>query len=301
MSTDTWNFLILLVYNLLFWGLYLVFHLGLVIFYSFKMNKEFVYLSAIYICVSQLTGIGMGLIPGITDIQIFGNTSTVNEVLRSANVECIIFAPNILPQYNDLKGTYDWGYQLLNSPINFYSEGATGANYLTDQIAYSITSENLTKSFSLVIYALMYSFVYAFCNAGIFIIGGSSMGTESIAIYISEKKNKDVGTTLKFIQMGCLIAGILMGSYATGIIAGNAHTLPGTDPFYKEGVTELHQFASAATGDYASWQYIFNANLVASLLYVFVNGALINSLFPTLSTEELEAKIAEFSEGKFRR
>ena len=255
MSEETWKFLILLVYNLLFWCLYLLFNLGLLLFYIKTMNREFIYLSAIYICVSQLTGICMGLIPGVADIQIFGNTSTVNEVLRAAKVECIVFYPNIFPEYVNETGNmvFDWTRQLTTCT--------------NDLIKSAVTNENLTKAFSLVIYALLYSFIYAFCNAGIYILGGSSMGTESIAIYISEKRNKEVGTTLKFIQTCCLITGIILGSYTTGIIAGGAKT-PGED-------------GSAAIGSYASWQYIFNANLVASLLYVFVNGALINSLFPT--------------------
>ena len=280
MSIDTWNFLILLVYNLLFWGLYLLFNVFLVIFFSRTMNKEFVYLSAIYICVSQVTGICMGLIPGIGDIQVFGNTSTVNSVLKEAQVECIIFYPNIYPELNG--EVFNWANQLTTTSSDF--------------VKTAIISENLTKSFSLVIYAMMYSFVYAFCNAGIFIIGGSSMGTESIAIYVSEKKNKDVGTMLKCIQTGCLIAGIIMGSYISGIIAGNSYV----------NSNSLTGESVANTGTYASWQYIINANLVASLIYVFINGALINSLFPTrklvrveIFTQKAEGVLANLRTHKY--
>ena len=138
-----------------------------------------------------------------------------------------------------------------------------------------ILTENISKSFSLLLYAIMFSFIYAFCNAGIYIIGGSSMGTESLAIYVSEKKNKDVGTMLKTIQMFCLIVGIVVGSYVTGIIAGNSWI-------------DKNPGCQASLGTYASWQYIINANLVASLIYVFLNGALINALFPTRKLVRVE-------------
>ena len=254
-----------IVYNLMFWGIYLLFNVGLLLFYMKTMNKEFVYLSAIYVCTSQVLGICLGLIPGIADIQIFGNTSTVNEVLKNSNVECIIFYPNIYPVYVDptatTAGFFNWTQQL------------TTANEAW--IKSDILTENISKSFSLLLYAIMFSFIYAFCNAGIYIIGGSSMGTESLAIYVSEKKNKDVGTMLKTIQMFCLIVGIVVGSYVTGMIAGNSWI-------------DKNPGCQASLGTYASWQYIINANLVASLIYVFLNGALINALFPTRKLVRVE-------------
>ena len=139
--------------------------------------------------------------------------------------------------------------------------------------------ENLIKAFSLVIYALMYSFIYAFCNAAIFIIGGSSMGTESLSIYLSEKKNKDIGYVRKIIQISCLISGALIGSYATGIISGNA--------WVQSGVISNPEY-SANAGTYASWQYIFNANIVASFIFVIINSTMINIWFPTRKLVRVE-------------
>ena len=46
-----------IVYNLMFWGIYLLFNVGLLLFYMKTMNKEFVYLSAIYVCTSKVLGI----------------------------------------------------------------------------------------------------------------------------------------------------------------------------------------------------------------------------------------------------
>ena len=262
--------LVLLVYNLLFWGLYLFFNVFLLIFYIKTMNKEFVYLSAIYICVSQLTGIGLGMVPGLIDIQIFGSTSTVNSVLKDANVECIVFYPNIFPTYNFDSGEYIWLRQITDT-------GSIGQLIKTE-----ITNENLTKSFSLLVYAITYSIIYSLCNAGIYILGGSSMGTESLAMYISEKKNKEVGSMLKVIQASCLVCGVILGSYVSGIVAGSHYVKnPPAEAISAGGV-------QASTGTYASWQYIFNANLVASLLYIFINGALINSLFPTRKLVRVE-------------
>ncbi|MCF0227637.1 MAG: YitT family protein [Malacoplasma sp.] len=248
-----------IVYNILFWGIYLVFNIVLLVFFIYKMNKEFVYLSAIFICVSQVSGIALSFIPGIENIHIFGDTSTVNAILKEARVECVVFFPNIYPSISG--ESFDWSNQLVTCKDSMISS--------------AITSENLTKAFSLVIYSLLYTIIYAFCNAGVFILGGSSMGTESIAIYISEKKNEDVGLVLRTIQMICLVAGVLMGSYCCGILAG-------------QNYIENHPGCEATASTYASWQYIFNANLVASFIFVIINAALINSLFPTRKLVRVE-------------
>ena len=278
MSVENCNVdLTAIIYNILFWGLYLLFNIGLIIFFSFTMNKEFVYLSAIFICVTQVLGLALGFIPALNSIQLFGDTSTVNDVLKNYNVQCIIFYPNILPQdipVNDviIPGDFDWTLQLLNVQQNFDDL------LLNQQVRSVITNENLIKAFSLVIYALMYSFIYAFCNAAIFIIGGSSMGTESLSIYLAEKKNKDIGYVLKIIQIICLISGALIGSYATGIISGNA--------YMKALDTSVGVRANAGT--YASWQYICNANLVASFIFVIINSTMINIWFPTRKLVRVE-------------
>jgi len=39
-----------------------------------------------------------------------------------------------------------------------------------------------------------------------------------VALYVSEKKNKDVTISLKISQTTCLITGGILGSYITGII-----------------------------------------------------------------------------------
>jgi hypothetical protein len=88
------------IYNALFWGLYVLLNIPLTIFAYFKINKQFAKLSIVYLLVLQGMGFVWGIISGLDNIQIFGDTSTVNGVLNDNHVQCIIFAPNYFPEYS---------------------------------------------------------------------------------------------------------------------------------------------------------------------------------------------------------
>lgn len=60
-----------LIYNVLFWTLYLFINIPLLIFAFFKLGKQFALLSSVYIIVGQIVGFGLGFINNGQGIFIF--------------------------------------------------------------------------------------------------------------------------------------------------------------------------------------------------------------------------------------
>jgi uncharacterized membrane-anchored protein YitT (DUF2179 family) len=70
----------------------------------------------------------------------------------------------------------------------------------------------------LILYAVIYAIITAVSNAVLYIIGGSSAGTELISLYLSEEKNRDISTFLKIFQSSCMFIGSVLGCYISVII-----------------------------------------------------------------------------------
>jgi uncharacterized membrane-anchored protein YitT (DUF2179 family) len=73
-----------------------------------------------------------------------------------------------------------------------------------------------------------------------FILGGSTGGSDYITVYFSQIKNKSLGNMFIIINSFCLIVGVSLGSYTSGAIIDPAH--------------------------YSGYQYFFSANLFMSLV-----------------------------------
>ncbi|GHU27394.1 hypothetical protein FACS1894152_3970 [Bacilli bacterium] len=96
-GNDHAEFIAKTVYNALFWGLYVCLNVPLTIFAYKKINKSFAKMSIVYLIALQGMGFVWGMIPGFSNIQIFGDTSTVNAYLNHYNIQSIVFAPNWFP------------------------------------------------------------------------------------------------------------------------------------------------------------------------------------------------------------
>ncbi len=243
-----------LVYNILFWGMYFILNLFLFAVLYEKLNRQCIIITFIYLVTTQLVGFGIAMIPHFQEFTIFGNTQTVNEHLREYNVQCIIYNPNIWPTLDSsvFPAKYDWSFEKL----------ITDRSVVSDPVYQNILTLNIIRSFLLVVYAFTFSIITSICNAVLYIIGGSSAGTEMVALYVSEKKNKDVTIPLKFSQTICLIIGGILGSYITGIIIC---------PKY-----------------YSGWQYIINANMIGSFIWILANAFFLDKLFPSQKVVKVE-------------
>ena len=243
-----------IVYNSLFWGMYFTMNLIIFTLLYKKLNRQCIIISFIYLVSTQLTGFLLSMIPNIDNITIFGNTSTVNENLKKFGVQCIIYNPNIWPTttYDVAWGRYNWDILITdpNSPN------------LPEPTVYYVFSANIVKSFLLIVYAFAYSLISSVGNAILYIIGGSSAGSEMVALYLSEEKNKDVTYSLKISQSVNLFLGALLGSYASGIIVNSQY--------------------------YSGWQYVINANMIGSFIWVLVNSYFLSKLFPSQKVVKIE-------------
>lgn len=250
-----------IIYNLLFWGLYLIFNICLYFALRRKMSRTFLDLSIIYIAVSQVVGMAFSFIPGMESVLILGNTNTVNEALNAKNVQVLIFEPNVWPSGGSESMSFDWDHLIVDSKL------------VPQWVQETVFNTNLSRSFLLVFYAILFAVVQAIVNSVLYIVGASSFGTEAISLYLSESKNKDVGTFIRILQMSMVFMGILLGSYLSSIIA-------------------FPEYAKY----YASWTYLCSANLVCSFLCTFLYSLLVQYMFPSRKLVKAEV-ITTKSEG----
>ena len=235
------------IYNAMFWFLYLLINFVIVTVLWKKMSKETIKLSIVFVFTVQIVGFSLSMIPGYESFLLFGSTSTVNEYLRSFDVQSIIYVPNVWPMKMPNNVDFNWEILISNKDnVDF-------------NVIDLVLSQNLLKSFLLLIYATLFAFVTSSSNAALFIIGGTSGGTELCALYISEKTNKNVSLFLRGFQTTALIIATIFGSYLSGIVVYS-------DTQY----TKL----------FTSWHYLINANLCSSLLWALLNSVLLNKLYP---------------------
>jgi uncharacterized membrane-anchored protein YitT (DUF2179 family) len=88
----------------------------------------------------------------------------------------------------------------------------------------------------------------------VFIIGGTSAGSDYITMYLSEVKNKSVGSMFVLLNSCFMIGGVTLGSFASSVIADPQH--------------------------YGNFSTFFTPNLIISLLEIWIIGAVINRFFP---------------------
>lgn len=247
------SFLETLIYNCFFWGMYLLFNLSLLFFLSFSMNKKFLGLSLAFILSAQLVGFCLALVPGIEEITIFGDGSSVNQMQAANKISSVIFDPNAWPTYNEGSKFYDWSniiYEEKNVDILVKND---------------VETENIIRAFILFVYIIAHSLIASFTNSLAFILGSSTGGTETFSIYLSEIKNKDLGLVLKINQLIFMTMGVLLGSYFTNFIVFSDHI-----------------------DVYSSWRYAISANYIAAIIWILINSFVINILYPSKRLVRIE-------------
>lgn len=199
-----------LIYNIMFWGFYLLANIPLLIFAHKKISKQFAYLTFLYILMNQIFGLCFSFIPGIEDINIFGSTSYISD------------------------------------------------NVIINEIGLKLAEWNGQGAFSLFIYAVVCSLIVGIQYAFLYIIGGSSGGTDVASFYFAKKKNKSIGFMLAIINTLCLLVSVLFGSVASLILI---------DPNTTKDANTLIQI-------------IFSPNLVFSIFLTIMVSFSVNYYFP---------------------
>jgi len=120
-------------------------------------------------------------------------------------------------------------------------------------ISHIINNANYVKSLSLFFYASIFSVISATVTSCLFIMGGSSAGSDFITVLYSVKKHKDVGKIYTFINAFFLILGCIIGNYVSGIIA-----------WYD--IVKHYSNMQIHSNPFISPTYFFSSNLIFSFL-----------------------------------
>ncbi|MGL4948669.1 MAG: YitT family protein [Mycoplasma sp.] len=122
-------------------------------------------------------------------------------------------------------------------------------------------------SFNLFIYSLLAGLLTGVQFAIIYIIGGSTGGTDIISFYYAKKKNKSIGSMLAIINIVFLFIAVTLGSLTSLIILSPDDVLKDANSFI---------------------QNFFSPNLMFSILMTVIVSAFVNFLFPKLKFTQIK-------------
>jgi uncharacterized membrane-anchored protein YitT (DUF2179 family) len=156
-----------------------------------------------------------------------------------------------------------------------------------------VRNGNYTSGIALIFYAGIYSLFLSLITSSLFIVGGSTAGSDFITVYYSVKTHSDVGKVYTIINGTFMITGYILGSYVSGIMIWD--DIAKHNPDLIAGVAgNYNHFADASN--------LFSANLLVSLLLAFLNGTLISKLFPSkklVKCEIISDKLDEIDDKLF--
>lgn len=226
-----------LAYSILFWGLILVANVPLFFFSWKKIGKRFTLLTLTFLVTNSLSGLLLDLIPGINNIFIFGDTT--------------LYVVNNLPA-----GYTSWIVRLREMGINIipFSVPESLRILTVGDVTYTIYDPaNYAKPFFLLIAQLVYAFAGGFAFSIIYIIGGSTAGTDFLSVYLSAKKGMNVSTAFFFINLGCVILASVLGCY-----------IP----------------AALEIKECSGYQFFFSANLINTIVSLLVFTLFFRKFYP---------------------
>lgn len=274
------------VYGMLFWGLYIILNVGLFCLAWKKISKTFAILTLVYIVVAQSLAFVWTIIGCFKNIYIFGETSTVNEELKNAKVLCLQFYNYWYPKIDDsvvekLKDLVDEKdfvnllKQLLQYSYNWNNLVEKGQQIASQQ-RFDIDTISMIRIFSLLLYAIIYGIINGVISALLFITNSSTAGSDIIAVYWSQVKNKPVNSLLLLINTLGLTMGIFLGNFVSGWLV------------------EIK---------YCRIEYFLTGNLFCSIIWAVVCTSVLKLLFPWRKLIRIEVysnKIQEINKELFK-
>ncbi|WP_462218200.1 YitT family protein [Mycoplasmoides genitalium] len=167
----------LLIFNILYWLLYVFINIPLIIFSYKKIGKNFTILSTHFVVASNVFGFLISIIPG---------------------------SDNLSPMLASITDTNFWkAAKDLNQSAGFVP------------FLWSDTSQG-NVIISTFIYAAIYGFYNGISVSLLYILGGSAGGADFLTQYYARKKNRSVGSILFYVNSFILIIAILIGSFVAG-------------------------------------------------------------------------------------
>ncbi|WP_051675845.1 YitT family protein [Ureaplasma canigenitalium] len=285
-------------YDVLFWLLVILINVPLVIFSYFKIGKHFALLTLVFLIGSQIFGLILALIPGSDHINIFGDNritypdidnfftnnilntvvkkdtlnfdSIADENIKTTFLEFVDKNPDakVLDLFriaNNHNEAYQNALYELAKPLYKYHQLIVNKV----QILPWTDSDQATKIPSLFVYSIVFSIFDGIFISVVYIVGGSSGGTDVASFYYSKKYGKPIGSILTYFNVATLILGIILGS------------------FIPAGLSD-HKFFDA--------QLFFSPNFVASILSSIILGVVLNIYFPQNKTLKVQLYTTKLNE-----
>jgi len=226
-----------LAYSILFWGLILVVNTPLFFFSWKKIGKRFTLLTLVFLVSNSVFGLLLDLIPNIDNIFLFGDTR--------------LYVVNNLPI-----GYTSWIVQLRDMGINIlpFSVPESLRIITISDVTYTIYDPaNYAKPFFLLFSQLVYAFAGGVVFAMLYVVGGSTAGTDFISVYLSAKKGMNVSTAFFFINLGCVILASVLGCY-----------IP----------------AALEIKECSGYQFFFSANLINTIISLLIFTLFFRKFYP---------------------
>lgn len=254
-----------LIYQLVFWVLYLIINIPLIVFSWFKIGKRFTLLTTTYLLTTNIFGFCLGLIPGIENIALFTNTNQniIQTFLEEAATQ------------GDETGPAN---KLLNDP-NFM------ASLAFVPVLWNVPLQ-ANQAVALLCYGLVFTLSSVFFYTVIFVIGGSTGGTDFISQWFARTRHKSIGSILIYVNVFTLTIGILLGSFIPGsrVLSEIPNTIRIT------GYVPENEPSSIPTLNSLAWSapLYFSPNVIATLLSSILFAQIMDAWFPRYRLARVE-------------
>ncbi len=213
------------IYSALFWGLLLIGNFPLFVFAWKKVGHRFAMLTLTFLITNALSGFLFDFIPGLDGWSLFGETT----LWVAHGQEC--------PWINTLQQ-----YHIQVLPFS-----------VPESLAIGYSPANYVKPILLILSTVTYAFIASFVFAVLFIVGGSTAGTDIISVYLASEKKKDVGTFFLALNLVMITLASALGTFIPVCLA-------------EKGCRSV--------------EFFFNANWVSTVISMLIFTALYKKLYP---------------------
>lgn len=186
------------IYNAMFYGMYLLMNIPLMIFSYKKVGKNFTIISSIPVIISNVVPLLVNLIPGVSGVFIFGETTS-----------------NYIKIATDSSGKVINYLEQINSDL--HNNGVTILTFMY-KVDNGFLINDGPKFLSMLLYTLCAGIINGLAYSMVMAVGGSSGGLDFISFYFAYKKNKSLAPVLLGFNIGSVVLTTMLGSYISAIV-----------------------------------------------------------------------------------
>lgn len=203
-----------MIYNLMFYGMYLLVNIPLIIFSYKKIGKNFTIISTIPVVISNVIPLLINLIPNVNELFIFGDT-------RPTELSIVQQIQNGVPV-------------LVEEHTELYNNGVSILTFIFKETNSTLVTD-APKFIPMVLYTLGAGLINGFAFSMIIAVGGSTGGLDFISFYFAYKKNKSLGPVLLAFNVASVFITTMLGSYISAVVV-NPQAYSGYEYFFSQNL-----------------------------------------------------------------